>query len=88
MYSVILSKDAAKELSKLDRSVQERFVAVFSRININPHNHVRKLSGTDLHRIRIGDYRAIIQIDDDSLEILVVKVGHRKNIYDNLPFFF
>ncbi len=82
MYKVTLSKNAARELSKLNRELASRFVALLSRINITPYDYMRKLSGTDLYRLRVGDYRAIIKIDDEKKELLVLKIGHRKNIYD------
>lgn len=41
-----------------------------------------KLTGSeDLHRIRVGDYRILYQIQDDALLVLVVKIGHRREVY-------
>jgi len=44
----------------------------------------KKLAGKNLYRIRVGNYRVIYRIQDDVLVILVVKIGHRKDIYRNL----
>jgi mRNA interferase RelE/StbE len=44
-----------------------------------------KAAGYLLHKIRVGDYRIIYEIQNEILVILVVKIGHRKDIYRNLP---
>ena len=41
--------------------------------------------GNNFHKIRAGDYRIIYEIHEDALVILVVKIGHRKDIYKHLP---
>jgi mRNA interferase RelE/StbE len=43
---------------------------------------VRKLQGRDGYRIRVGDYRIIYKIEDDVLIVLVIDVGHRRDIYE------
>jgi mRNA interferase RelE/StbE len=43
---------------------------------------VVKLSGLDAFRIRVGDYRAIYEIRDDLLLVLILSVGHRREVYD------
>ncbi len=50
---------------------------------VNPRpKGVKKLSGLDdLYRIRVGDYRIVYQIHDDRLIVLVVRIGHRKDVY-------
>jgi len=82
MYSVEFSETAEKQFSKLERSIQERIVSVMERIRINPHHFIKRKQGTDYFIARIGDYRAILRIDDIRKIIFVVEVGHRKNIYD------
>lgn len=42
----------------------------------------QKLSGDEKHRIRQGDYRIIYSIEDERLVVIVVKVGHRRQVYD------
>uniref|UniRef100_UPI00405615BD type II toxin-antitoxin system RelE family toxin n=1 Tax=Candidatus Electronema sp. TaxID=2698783 RepID=UPI00405615BD len=50
----------------------------------NP-DQTRMEGRTDLHKVRVGDYRIIYTIDADRLIILIVKIGHRKDVYKNLP---
>jgi mRNA interferase RelE/StbE len=82
MYEIEFSISAEKDFFKLEKVIQERIVAVLERIRINPYPHVKKLVGSPYFRLRVGDYRVILNIKDQQLYILVVEVGHRKNIYD------
>jgi mRNA interferase RelE/StbE len=51
-----------------------------------PDRAITKMKGNNnFHKVRVGDYRIIYQIHDDTLVILVVKIGHRKDIYKHLP---
>ena len=80
-YDVIFSDKALKQLKKLERDVQERIIAVLERIRIRPEAYVQKLVGDGAYKVRVGDYRVIMDIDRNELRILVLKVGHRKKIY-------
>ena len=82
MYQVILSNKAEKQLGKLERPLQERIVTALERIRIRPEAYITKLVGEQLYKFRVGDYRIIIDIDQGLLRILVVKIAHRKNVYD------
>jgi len=81
-YDIIFSDLAFKQLKKLEKAVQKRIVKALERIRIRPEAYVTKLVGDPGYRLRVGDYRVIMDIDGHSLRILVLKVGHRKNIYD------
>jgi mRNA interferase RelE/StbE len=51
----------------------------------NPRPHgCKKLEGSVLYRIRIGDYRLIYDIEDHIIKVTVVKIGHRKEVYRGL----
>ena len=80
-YDIIFSDKALKQLKKLDPSVQKRIIASLERIRIRPVNYVTKLVGDSGYRLRIGDYRVLMDIDNNELHILVLKVGHRKKVY-------
>jgi len=80
-YTVLISKSAAKQLESLEPEVRKRIVSALERIRIRPEKFVKKLVGSPGYRLRVGDYRVIIDIEHDKLLILVIKVGHRKNIY-------
>lgn len=82
MYELYMSDVAKKQISKLDKDMQVRIRDVLERVRIRPHAFAKKLSGSDYFRFRVGDYRLIVDIQDDKLIILVIEIGHRKNIYD------
>ena len=81
-YEIIFSGAALKQLKKLDKSAQERIISTLERIRIRPQSHVKKLVGDSGYRLRVGDYRVILDIDEGILVVLVLKVGHRKKIYN------
>lgn len=80
-YEIIFSDKALHQLEKLEKNVQERIIAVLERIRIRPETYVTKLVGDPGYKLRVGDYRIIMDIDNKILKILILKVGHRKNIY-------
>lgn len=82
MYAIVFSDLARKQLLKLPNEVQKRIVSALDRIKIRPESYVTKLVGDPAYRLRIGDYRVIMDIQKTKLLILVLKIGHRKNIYD------
>lgn len=82
LYEIIFSIKAKKQLLKLERNIQERIISSLERIRIRPETFITKLVGDKGYKLRVGDYRVIMDIDDNNLIILVIKVGHRKNIYN------
>ena len=83
-YEIIFTDTSRKQFKKLEKDVQERIIKALERIRIRPEVHVKKLVGDPGYRLRVGEYRAIIDIEKDKLIILVIKIGHRKNIYKKL----
>ena len=83
-YEIIFTDTSLKQFKKLEKYVQERIIKALERIRIRPEVHVKKLVGDPGYRLRVGEYRVIIDICKDKLVILVIKIGHRKNIYKNL----
>jgi len=83
-YEIIFSDHAVTELKKLEHGIQERIIKSLERIRIRPEAYVTKLVGDPGYRLRVGDYRVIMDIDKGRLLILVIKIGHRKNIYQRL----
>ena len=80
-YEIIFSASAFKELKKLERDVQKKIISALERIRIKPERYVTKLVGDSGYRLRVGQYRVIMDIDKGKLMILVIKVAHRRNIY-------
>lgn len=82
-YDILFTDTSLKQFKKLEKKVQERIVTALERIRIRPEAHVKKLVGDPGYRLRVGEYRVILDIHKDELIILVIKIGHRKNIYKN-----
>jgi mRNA interferase RelE/StbE len=81
-YQVILPKSVQKELDHLPEDVVNRILARLSALETNPRPaDVKKLKGRSAWRIRAGDYRVIYEIHDRRLEIIVITVGHRREVY-------
>lgn len=86
-WNVELSESADRELAKLDPQNQKRILK-FLRERIAKLDHPRSL-GKALHgsrpgefwKYRVGDYRLICKIEDDRLVVLVLRVGHRREVY-------
>jgi mRNA interferase RelE/StbE len=81
MYSIEFSETAEKQLFKLPKEMQIRIISSLERIRIRPQAHVLRPIGSPYFRLRVGDYRIILDIRDDKLIVFVIEVGHRKNIY-------
>jgi mRNA interferase RelE/StbE len=81
MYYLELTKKAEKQLDKLDQQIKERISANLERIRIRPKDFLKKLVGNPYYRLKVGDYRVILNIIENKLLILVIQIGHKKNIY-------
>jgi mRNA interferase RelE/StbE len=81
MYEIEFSQSAEKAFLKLPNEVQKRIKSVLERARIRPSAHFERLVGIDAYKLRAGNYRIIADIQHDKLMILVIEVGHRRNIY-------
>lgn len=85
-YKVVFTELAKKQLKKLDKYVAALIIGWIEK-NLqdcdNPRIHGKNLiaNKSGQWRYRIGDYRIICEIIDDEITILVLEIGHRKNIY-------
>ena len=82
-YTVQLAPAAKRQLGKLERSIQERIVRCLEKLEKDPRPPgVDKMEGDEsTYRIRMGEYRIVYEIRDKILVVLVLKVGHRREIY-------
>jgi len=85
-WTVEFSKTAVKQLKKIDKHEQKKIINFLKEKIENqstPTLHGKSLKGdkSDLWRYRVGDYRIICQLENKELMVLVLTVGHRKNIY-------
>ena len=80
-YNIFLTDTAKKQLSKLDRQTAKRIDKKLREISNDPFLYVSRLVGQDLYKLRVGDYRVLMTIQQDKLIIIVVEVSHRRNVY-------
>jgi mRNA interferase RelE/StbE len=82
-YTIDIRPVAARQLKKLTLAVQTQIIKQLEELEAEPRPlGVKKLSGkNNLYRVRVGEYRIIYAIEDTALLVLVVAVGHRREIY-------
>jgi len=81
VYALEFTDTFRKQFSKLEKSIQQRIITALERIRIRPDYFIKRLVGSPYYRLRVGDYRIILDIKQDKLIIIVMELGHRKNIY-------
>ena len=83
-YTVEISRPAEKFLRALtDKKLYQRLRATLDALKeiLRPSDCVKLQGEEELYRVRVGDYRIVYQIQDRRLVVLVVQVGHRREIY-------
>jgi len=86
MYEVKYTKRAVKQLKNMDKSIAS-FILTYIKEKLvgcsDPRRYGKTLQGelSDKWRYRVGNYRILAKIKDDEVIIVVVEIGHRKNIY-------
>ncbi len=81
-FEIIWSEPAIRQLKKPDRSVARRIFDKVGELAESPQRFAQKLVNSPYYRLRVGDYRVILDIQGEVLRILVLKVGQRESIYD------
>ena len=85
-YSILIAPAAKRDLKRLPKDALRRVSAAITSLADDPHPAgSTKLSGADFYRIRVGDYRVIYQVQERQVIVLVLRVGHRRDVYRNLP---
>ncbi len=81
-YSVIVQRRAQKRIARFPTNVQYRIEASLQTLSDEPRPPgSRKLRGKDGWRIRVGDYWAIYETDDEAREVLILDIGHCREVY-------
>ncbi len=81
-YRIEVSRRAAKAVTSLDKPLRRKILAAIEGLAGNPRPAgCKKLPGQEAWRIRVGDYRIIYEIHDQVLLVVVVDLGHRREIY-------
>ncbi len=86
VYKVVFKKSAAKELQSLPQRIQQKILDAVQLLSLNPYTEllqIKKMKGVDsLYRVRIQDYRVIYLIENQIIKITIIKIGHRKEVYE------
>lgn len=80
MTDALLSERARDRLADLETEIQGRIKDALREIH--PDRDLARLSGEDVYRLRVGDYRVLADWDREEDTVYVLTVGHRRNIYD------
>lgn len=82
-YSITYAPSAAKAIRKLDKPTARRLLHAIEGLanNPRPSGCIQLKGGGGEFRIRVGDHRIVYDVQDDQLLVLVVKVGHRREVY-------
>jgi mRNA interferase RelE/StbE len=83
VYEILLERRAEKDLRKLSSELFQRIIAKIQSLSENPKPQgSRKITGSKIDwRIRIGDYRAIYEIDEQEKRVRIMRVRHRREAY-------
>lgn len=81
MYSIHIEKNAEKFLKKLNRKDSKMILRKIYSIRGKPFRFLKRLQGEKLWRLRITDYRAIVDVIVSANKIIIVRIGQRKKVY-------
>ncbi len=81
-YRLLIKASAAKDLAALPAKDRKRIARKLQRLASEPRPAgTEKLSGHEKYRLRQGDYRMLYSVDDDERAVVIVKIGHRRDVY-------
>ena len=82
-YSITYKPSAAKAFRKVHPNERQRIKEAIEGLAANPrpHGYIQLSGGQGECRIRVGEYRVVYEIEDDELVILVLRIGHRSDVY-------
>jgi len=83
MYQLIFGKKALDFLNKLEKETKERIWSKLQQCKEDPFRFLEHLEEIEGFKLRVGDYRLIIAVDNSVKTLTILKVGHRKHIYEN-----
>jgi mRNA interferase RelE/StbE len=86
VYQVVFKKSAAKELQGLPQRIQQKILDAVQLLSFNPYTEllqIKKMKGGEsLYRVRVQDYRIIYIVQNHMIKVTIIKVGHRKEVYE------
>lgn len=84
-YTIEFVKSARKEFERLPAKIRAKTAEALNLLALNPYSEllkIKKMKGApDLYRIRLGEYRVLYELRNDRLVVVVIKLGHRREVY-------
>ena len=81
-FEIVFRNSVEKELKKIPKQDQIRILRRIQQLADDPRpDGCKKLSGQERYRIRQGDYRILYEIEDQRLIVVIVRIGHRRDVY-------
>ena len=82
-FTVLLHPKAVKTLQKIEEQIRSRIIEKLRELEDQPERIGKRLKYSDFWSLRVGDYRAIYEINRDKKQVLILFIGHRKKVYDD-----
>ncbi len=82
-YAILLHPKAAKALDKIEKPIKQRIKERLRELKDHPEKVGKQLTYSNFWSIRIGDYRAIYEINREKKQVIILFIGHRKKVYDD-----
>lgn len=80
-YSIQFSKEARNYFKKLEKNEKEQIIKKLQRICVQPEKYLIKLINSEFYKLKAGNFRLFIDLQNDKLVVLILEIGKRKNIY-------
>ena len=80
-YEILWTAHALKALRAHDDRMRRRILNAVADLSQDPFAKAQRMAGVPTHRVRVGDYRVVVQIADEGRTILVLDVAHRRSVY-------
>ena len=86
MFEVFFSPPVLRILDRADPPLRKKLDRCFEKLRRDPihHNNIKRLTGefAGLYRFRVGDWRVVYRINEQARTIVVIDIGHRRDIYE------
>ena len=82
-FTILLHPKAAKALKKIEEQTRSRLTKKIRDLRNSPERTGKRLKYSDFWSLRVGDYRAIYEININQNQVIILSIGHRKKVYDD-----
>jgi len=82
-WKIEYTRESMRDISQLETKTVDRILNKLEEVKEDPYHFFKRLVGNDYFKLRIGDYRLLAFLITSDKQIIVQRIGHRKNIYKN-----